>query len=189
VSRIAFDSRTPFLLNFGVLMFAVVFAKALGFIPPVAEIRALLRRPTHRMPALSPEEGRMDLCRELSGDLKRPGDAQRYRNTALVQLSRPATGGEPVPGTFVARTATMIEDDLNYYYNVVETLWLGGFGTTIERIQDRTRPKEVHTFHLSEGLAALVERNWLKVQQTPIGTWSDEIVYETWYIPVRPTSR
>ena len=79
----------------------------------------------------------------------------------------------------------MTEDDLNYYYDLIETLWLGGFGTTIERIQDRTRPKEVHISHLRNGLAALVERKWVKVQQIPIDTWKDEAVSETWYVPVR----
>ena len=81
----------------------------------------------------------------------------------------------------------MTEDDLHYYYDLVETLWLGGFGTTIERIRDRTRPQGVHFSHVQEGLATLVERQWLKVQQIPIGTWSDETVYETWYVPVRET--
>jgi hypothetical protein len=81
----------------------------------------------------------------------------------------------------------MTEDDLNHYYDLVETLWLGGFGTTIERIRDRTRPQGAHFSHLQEGLATLVARQWLKVQQIPIGTWSDETVYETWYVPVRET--
>ena len=79
----------------------------------------------------------------------------------------------------------MTEADLRYYYDLVETLWLGGFGTTIERIHGRTRPQESHISHLDEGLHALVERKWLKVQQIPIGTWGDETVYETWYIPIR----
>jgi hypothetical protein len=61
----------------------------------------------------------------------------------------------------------MTEDNLNYYYyDLVETLWLGGIGTRIERIQDRTRPKDAHIAHLNEGLGALVERKWLKVSRS-----------------------
>jgi hypothetical protein len=81
----------------------------------------------------------------------------------------------------------MTEADLNYYYDLVETLWLGGFGTTIERIHDRTRPKEANISHLNAGLGALVERKWLKVQQIPMGTCGHKTVCETWYIPVRVT--
>ena len=79
----------------------------------------------------------------------------------------------------------MTEDDLNYYYEVVATLWLAGSNPTFEEIRDRVRPHEVDSSHLTRGLATLVERNWLKLQQVSMGAWTAEIVNETWYVPIR----
>ena len=77
------------------------------------------------------------------------------------------------------------EDDLNYYYYVIETLWLGGTNPTLERIRNRIRPMERDGSHLAEGLAALVARNWLKVEQIPVSPWSPKTLFETWYVPIR----
>ena len=79
----------------------------------------------------------------------------------------------------------MTEDDLNYYYDIVETLWLGGSNPTFERIRDRVRPLEVDSSHLTRALATLIQRSWVKLQQVSVGAWSTEIVYETWYVPIR----
>ena len=77
------------------------------------------------------------------------------------------------------------EDDLNYYFYVVETLWHGGTNPTLERIRNRIRPAERDSSHLAEGLAALVARKWLKVEQIPVSPWRPETLYETWYVPIR----
>ena len=77
------------------------------------------------------------------------------------------------------------EDDLSYFYHVVETLWLGGTNPTLERIGDRIRTTERVRSYLAEGLAVLVDRKWLKVEQIPVSPWSPETVYETWYVPIR----
>jgi hypothetical protein len=77
------------------------------------------------------------------------------------------------------------EDDLNYYYDVVETLWLGGTNPTLEAIRLRIRPTEHDKSHLIEGLAALISRKWLKVEQIPVSAWDPQTVYETWYVPIR----
>lgn len=77
------------------------------------------------------------------------------------------------------------EEDLSYYYHVVETLWHGGTNPTLERIRNRIRPTERDSSHLVEGLATLVARKWLKVQQVPLSVWQPETVYETWYVPIR----
>ena len=71
MTRLAFDSRTPYVLNVGVVTFAVAFAKALGLIPPIAEIKTLLRRrPTrHAAPpcAIAPEDNDVDRHGEFAG--------------------------------------------------------------------------------------------------------------------------
>ena len=77
------------------------------------------------------------------------------------------------------------EDDLNYYYYVVETLWLGGTNPTVERIRDRIHPTEGDDPQLVEGIAALVTRKWVKFQQLPVSAWDPDTVYETWYVPIR----
>ena len=77
------------------------------------------------------------------------------------------------------------EDDLSYYYSVVETLWLGGANPTLKRIRNGIRPVERDSSHLAEGLAELVARRWLKVEQIPLSPWRPETVYETWYVPIR----
>ena len=78
------------------------------------------------------------------------------------------------------------EEDLNYCYYGVETMWLGGTNPTLEQIRDRIRPKERDTSRLAEGLAALVARQWLKIQQIPISAWELETPdYEAWYVPIR----
>jgi hypothetical protein len=77
------------------------------------------------------------------------------------------------------------EEDLNYYYHVVETMWLGGTNPTFERIRDRIRPKQRDSSHLGAGLTALVARQWLKVQRIPLSAWEPETDYETWYVPIR----
>jgi len=78
----------------------------------------------------------------------------------------------------------MTDDDLNYVYFLVEALWIGGTSPTFERIRDRVRPP-VGVAQLTEALAILVERDWVKVQQVPIGAWSDKVIYEKWYVPIR----
>ena len=77
------------------------------------------------------------------------------------------------------------EGDLNYYFDVVETMWVGGTSPTFERIRLRIRLRERDSAHLAEGLAVLVARQWLKVQQVPLTAWALETGYETWYIPIR----
>ena len=83
----------------------------------------------------------------------------------------------------------MTEDDLNYYYAQIELLWLTGFRTTFERIWDHLPPTERHVAHLTAGLATLVERKWLKLHEMPVSGPSDEIIYETCYVPIRTTRR
>ena len=78
----------------------------------------------------------------------------------------------------------MTEDDLNYYFFLVDTLWVSGISPTFEQIRDRVRPP-VSSAQLNEGLAILAERRWVKLQQVPIGAWSAEVLYETWYVPIR----
>ncbi|MEO5838316.1 MAG: hypothetical protein ABIQ73_29980 [Acidimicrobiales bacterium] len=77
------------------------------------------------------------------------------------------------------------DDDLNYYYYLVETTWLGGTNPTLEEIRLRIRPTERDSSPLIEGLATLVARNWLKIQQIPVSAWDPETIYETWYVPIR----
>ena len=77
------------------------------------------------------------------------------------------------------------EDNLNYYFCVVETLWLGGTNPTLERMRNRLRTMERDSSHLAEGLAELVARKWLKVEQIPVSPWRPETLYETWYVPIR----
>lgn len=76
------------------------------------------------------------------------------------------------------------EDDLNYYYMVVETLWLGGTSPTIEQIRTRLCPTERDNSRVAEGLAELIARQWLKVEQIPIRVWDTESIFETWYVPI-----
>jgi hypothetical protein len=81
----------------------------------------------------------------------------------------------------------MTEDDLDYCYFIVESLWLGGTDPTFDRIRARIRLIPVDTFHLAECLGALLDRQWLKVQQMPAGEYDDEVTYERWYVPLRRT--
>ena len=74
----------------------------------------------------------------------------------------------------------MTEDDLNYCYFIVDTLWLGGSNPTFDRIRDRVRPTPVDIFLLAECLATLIERQWIKVQEMPAGDGGDEVTYERW---------
>ena len=81
----------------------------------------------------------------------------------------------------------MTEDDLNYYYEQVELLWLTGLRTTFERIWDHLPRTERHVAHLTAGLATLVERNWLKLHEVPVSGQGNETVYENCYVPIRTT--
>jgi len=75
------------------------------------------------------------------------------------------------------------EEDVSYYYLQVEILWLAGFTTTVEGIRDHLPPTE--RAHLSDGLAALVARSWLKVQAIRASDCDDRAAYDNCYVPVR----
>ena len=77
------------------------------------------------------------------------------------------------------------EADLHYYYTQVEVLWLAGLATTFEQIQEHLPPTE--RAELTDGLAALVARNWLKLQPLPLSHQIDQADYEICYVPVRPS--
>jgi hypothetical protein len=81
------------------------------------------------------------------------------------------------------------DDELGFYYEQVETLWLGGVSPTLEHLRERIGPGEADARQFAEGLATLVERGWVRVQEISVGAWSAEVAsevrYETWYIPVR----
>ncbi|MEO8694181.1 MAG: hypothetical protein ABI658_11730 [Acidimicrobiales bacterium] len=77
------------------------------------------------------------------------------------------------------------EEDLNYYYLQVEMLWLAGLATTVEQIRHHLPPTE--RAHLADGLAALVTRNWLKVQDIPASSRDEQAAYDNCYVPVRTT--
>src|SRR5688572_10772996 len=76
----------------------------------------------------------------------------------------PVMGPNTAPLRFPGRPTT--EDDLNYYYHQIETLWLAGYATTFEQIHDHLPVTE--RAHLIKGLAALMARNWLKLQELPV---------------------
>ena len=59
------------------------------------------------------------------------------------------------------------EDDLSYYYSVVETLWLGGANPTLKRIRNGIRPVERDSSHLAEGLAELVAAGGSRWSRSP----------------------
>ena len=69
MTRLVFDARTPFLVNGGILVFAFVFAKALGFFRPIGEYKAAIREHMRNEPSF-PSEG-------LSGSSTPLSDAVR----------------------------------------------------------------------------------------------------------------
>jgi hypothetical protein len=83
------------------------------------------------------------------------------------------------------RGRTVTEADLSYYYEQVEILWLGGFGTTFAQIVDHLPATERHIPRLTEGLATLVDRNWLKLHDIPVSGSSDEGCERRCYVPIR----
>jgi hypothetical protein len=99
-----------------------------------------------------------------------------------VVLEHPAP--DPLPLALSQERWTMVtEDNLANYYHVVDALWLDGSNPTLERIRERMGPRD--SSNLTEGLAALIARRWLKVEQIQVSSWRPETPYETWYVPIR----
>ncbi len=110
-----------------------------------------------------------------------------YRHGSRPSRQRPAQfwGVRVDASTVDSARYVPREDDLNYYYVQVEMFWLAGLATTFERIRDHLPPTE--RANLSESLAAMAARCWLKLQEIPVSGREDQPDYEKCYVPVRTT--
>jgi len=102
---------------------------------------------------------------------------QSRKTPAQSRVLRRNTAALPPPSN------TITEDDLNYYYDQVERFWLTGLSTNFAQIRDHL-PATEHA-RLPEGLATLIGRNWLKLQEIPVTDHDDRADHETCYVPVK----
>ena len=111
---------------------------------------------------------------------------RQHRSMTLLNRHLPRGTGTSRRGAPLAhRASATTEDDLNYYYDQIETCWLAGYATTFEQIHDHLPATE--RGHLTEGLGALLARNWLKLEELPIRDGEHSIDCQTCYVPVRQT--